>query len=289
MIFYAKVLETTLLFSIFVLSVYLLTGLTGLFSLGQGAFVTIGAYTAAIGTLRFGYPVWFSMILAIMVGIVGGILVGVPTLKLRRDYFLLITFGFGEMVRALLLWMAQLTGGAMGIAGIPSAAGLPLIAISTLVILILVKNLTKSSFRRNCIAIRDDELAAQAVGINVYGHKIKVFILAAAISSYGGALYAFNMMFIEPNLFDWLESAKLIIIIFVGGMNSLFGVFIMSLIYYTFGEFFRFASVWRDVILGVLVVLVIIFRSQGLFGDWDLSLAGVKAWALKLKSKKKES
>jgi branched-chain amino acid transport system permease protein len=289
MVFYAKVLETTLLFSIFVLSVYLLTGLTGLFSLGQGAFVTIGAYTAAISTLRFGFPVWFSMVLAVLVGILGGILVGVPTLKLRRDYFLLITFGFGEMVRALLLWMAQLTGGAMGIAGIPSAAGLPLIAISTLVILVLVKNLTKSNFRRNCIAIRDDELAAQAVGINVYGHKIKVFILAAAISSYGGALYAFNMMFIEPNLFDWLESAKLIIIIFVGGMNSLFGVFVMSLIYYTFGEFFRFANVWRDVILGVLVVVVIIFRSQGLFGDWDLSWDRIRSWALRLKSKKKES
>ena len=271
MIFYAKVLETTLLFSIFVLSVYLLTGLTGLFSLGQGAFVTIGAYTAAIGTLRYGFPVWFSIVLAVLVGIIGGILIGVPTLKLRRDYFLLITFGFGEMVRALLLWTAQLTGGAMGIAGIPYAAGLPLIAVSTLVILLLIANLTKSNFRRNCIAIRDDELAAQAVGINVYGHKIKVFILAAAISSFGGALYAFNIMFIEPNLFDWLESAKLIIIIFVGGMNSLAGVFVMSLIYYTFGEFFRFANVWRDVILGVLVVMVIIFRSQGLFGDWNFS------------------
>lgn len=271
MIFYAKVLETTLLFSIFVLSVYLLTGLTGLFSLGQGAFVTIGAYTAAIGTLRYGFPVWFSIVLAVLVGIIGGILIGVPTLKLRRDYFLLITFGFGEMVRALLLWTAQLTGGAMGIAGIPYAAGLPLIAASTLVILLLIANLTKSNFRRNCIAIRDDELAAQAVGINVYGHKIKVFILAAAISSFGGALYAFNIMFIEPNLFDWLESAKLIIIIFVGGMNSLAGVFVMSLIYYTFGEFFRFANVWRDVILGVLVVMVIIFRSQGLFGDWNFS------------------
>jgi len=260
------VLETTLIFSIFVLSVYPLSGLTGLFSLGQGAFIAIGAYTAAIGTLQYKLPPAISMVLAIGIGILGGVIVGVPTLKLRRDYFLLITFGFSEMVRALLLWMAQLTGGAMGIAGIPYAAGLPLIAVSAAFIFFLVANITKSGFRRNCIAIRDDELAAQAIGINVYWHKIKVFILSASISAYGGALYAFNMMFIEPNLFDWLESAKLIIIIFVGGMNSLLGVFLMSVIYYTFGEVFRFASIWRDLILGVLVIVVLIFRPQGLFG-----------------------
>lgn len=264
--FYSKVLETTLIFSIFVLSVYPLSGLTGLFSLGQGAFIAIGAYTAAIGTLQYKLPPAISIILAICIGIIGGVIVGVPTLKLRRDYFLLITFGFSEMVRALLLWMAQLTGGAMGIAGIPYAAGLPLIAISAIVIFFFIANINKSGFRRNCIAIRDDELAAQVIGINVYWHKIKVFILSASISAYGGALYAFNMMFIEPNLFDWLESAKLIIIIFVGGMNSLLGVFLMSVIYYTFGEVFRFASVWRDLILGVLVIVVIIFRPQGLFG-----------------------
>ncbi|MFA6508489.1 MAG: branched-chain amino acid ABC transporter permease, partial [Treponemataceae bacterium] len=162
--------------------------------------------------------------------------------------------------------------GAMGIAGIPNAAGLPLIAVSTLVILFLISNLKKSNFMRACIAIRDDELAAQAMGINVFGYKQKVFILSAAISAYGGALFAFNIMFIEPNLFDWLDSAKLIIIIFVGGMNSLSGVFIVAFFYYTFGEFFRFANVWRDVILAVIVICVNIFRPQGFFGSWEFSL-----------------
>ena len=124
---------------------------------------------------------------------------------------------------------------------------------------------------RNCIAIRDDELAAQAMGINVYGHKLKVFILASAISAYGGSLFAFNIMFIEPNLFNWLDSAKLIIIIFIGGINSLTGAFIMACFYYTFGEVFRFASVWRDVILAVIVICVNIFRPQGFFGSWEFS------------------
>ncbi|MFA6507962.1 MAG: branched-chain amino acid ABC transporter permease, partial [Treponemataceae bacterium] len=102
MIFYIKVLETTLIAGIFVLSVYLMTGLTGLFSLGQGAFISLGAYTAAIATVNFGLPPWVAMILAVVVGVISGFLVGLPTLKLRRDYFLLVTFGFGEMVRALL-------------------------------------------------------------------------------------------------------------------------------------------------------------------------------------------
>lgn len=285
MIFYTKVLETTLIAGIFVLSVYLMTGLTGLFSLGQGAFISLGAYTAAIATVNFGISPWIAMVLAVVVGVLSGFVVGIPTLKLRRDYFLLITFGFGEMVRALLLWMAQLTGGAMGIAGIPNAAGLPLIAASTLVILLVLSNLKRSNFKRACVAIRDDELAAQAMGINVYGHKLKVFILSAAISAYGGALFAFNIMFIEPNLFDWLDSAKLIIIIFVGGMNSLSGAFIVAFFYYTFGEFFRFANVWRDVILAVIVIAVNIFRPQGFFGSWELSPARILAAArLRLKA-----
>jgi branched-chain amino acid transport system permease protein len=141
---------------------------------------------------------------------------------------------------------------------------------------------------RNCIAIRDDELAAQAMGINVYGHKLKVFILAAAISSYGGSLFAFNIMFIEPNLFNWLDSAKLIIIIFIGGINSFTGAFIMAIFYYTFGEVFRFANVWRDVILAVIVICVNIYRPQGFFGSWEFSLRRLVSLPLKLLPRKKE-
>jgi len=272
MAFYAKVAEVTLLYSIFVLGIYLMTGLTGLFSLGQGAFISLGAYTASITYLRFGFPFPLATLLAVLMGVVGGIIVGLPTLKLRRDYFLLVTFGFSEMVRALLLWTAQLTGGALGVAGMPKLVGLPMIAVSMVIIVFLIGNLKGGRFGRNCIAIRDDELAAQSMGVNVYGHKMKVFVLASVICSYGGALYAFNIMFIEPNLFDWLESAKLIVIVFVGGLNSLSGVFLTSILYYTFGEVFRFASVWRDVILALLVIVIVIFRHRGLFGNWELSL-----------------
>ena len=271
MYYLSTVLDTTLISAIFVLSVYLMTGLTGLFSLGQGAFISLGAYTAAIATLSFHVPPPLAMVMAVLMGVFSGFFIGLPTLKLRRDYFLLITFGFGEMVRNLLLWTAQLTGGALGIAGIPKAAGTPLVVTSTIVVIVLIANLKKSNFMRNCIAIRDDELAAQAMGINVYGHKLKVFILSAAISAYGGALLAFNIMFIEPNLFNWLDSARLIIIIFIGGINSLTGAFIMACFYYTFGEIFRFANVWRDVILAVIVICVNIFRPQGIFGSWEFT------------------
>ncbi len=272
MMFYARVLEITLLYTIFVIGIYPLTGLTGLFSLGQGAFIVLGAYTAAISYLKFGVNPVFAIILAVVMGIVVGIMVGLPTLRLRRDYFLLITFGFSEMVRGLLLWTAQLTGGAMGIAGIPKFVRLPAISISVVVILFFISNLKRTRFGKNCIAIKNDELAASSIGINVYAHKMKVFILSAAISTYAGALYAFNIMFIEPNLFNWIESAKLIIIVFVGGLNSLTGAFVSAVIYYTFGEIFRFANVWRDVILGVVVILIILFRERGLFGDREFSV-----------------
>jgi len=273
--FYLKVLEITSLYTIMVLSVYLMTGLTGLFSLGQGGFVSIGAYTAAIAYLRFHIPFPITLLLAIVMGAVLGFLIGIPTLRLRRDYFLLVTFGFGEMVRAALLHLAQVTGGALGMAGIPKLVGLPLILVSIVVITFITYNLKRSRFGRDCIAIRNDELAAETMGINVYAQKIKVFMMSSAITAYGGALYAFVLMFIEPNLFDWLESAKLIIIVFVGGLNSLTGVIITSAIYYTFGEFFRFIDVWRDVLLAFVVLLTTIFRPIGIFGDWELSLARI--------------
>jgi branched-chain amino acid transport system permease protein len=268
--FYLKVLEITSMYTILVLGVYLMTGLTGLFSLGQGGFVSIGAYTAAIAYLRFGVPFPLALALAVIMGAVLGFLVGIPTLRLRRDYFLLVTFGLGEMVRAGLLYLAQLTGGALGMAGMPRKVGLPLILGSIVVITFIIYSLKRSRFGRDCIAIRDDELAASMMGINVYAHKMKVFIISSAITAYGGALYAFNILFIEPNLFNWLESAKLIIITFVGGLNSIAGVIAASAIYYSFGEFFRFIDVWRDVLLAVVVILVIIFRPGGLFQGLSL-------------------
>ncbi len=275
--FYLKVLEITSLYTILVLGVYLMTGLTGLFSLGQGGFVSIGAYTAAIAFLRFGVPFPIALALAVVMGAVLGFLVGIPTLRLRRDYFLLVTFGLGEMVRAGLLYLAQLTGGALGMAGLPRKAGLPLILGSIVVITFITYSLKRSRFGRDCIAIRDDELAASMMGINVYAHKMKVFIISSATTAYGGALYAFNILFIEPNLFNWLESAKLIIITFVGGLNSIAGVIAASAIYYSFGEFFRFIDVWRDVLLAVVVVLVIIFRPGGLFQGLSLLPSKLKA------------
>jgi len=270
--FYLKVLEITCLQTILVLGAYLMTGLTGLFSLGQGAFLSIGAYTAAIAYLQFHVPFPFAVLLAILVGSSVGFLIGIPVLRLHRDYFLLVTFGFSEMVRATLLHLAQLTGGGLGIAGIPKLVGLPLILVSILLITFFIFNLKRSRFGRDCIAIRDDELAASLMGINVYGHKMKVFILSSAITSYGGALYAFVIMFIEPNLFHWLESAKLIIIIFIGGVNSITGAILTSVAYYSFGEFFRFVDVWRDVLLSIAVLLVTIFRPKGIFGSYELSL-----------------
>jgi len=279
--FYLKVLEITCLFTILVLGAYLMTGLTGLFSLGQGGFLSIGAYTAAIAFLKFNLPFPICLALAVVMGVAVGFVIGLPTLRLHRDYFLLVTFGFGEMVRAALLHLAQLTGGALGVAGIPKLVGLPMIILSIVVITLITACLKRSRFGRNCIAIRDDELAATLMGIPVYRQKMTVFILSSAITAYGGALYAFVIMFIEPNLFNWLESAKLIIITFVGGVNSITGAIVTSVVYYSFGEFFRFVDVWRDVILAVAVLLVTIFRSQGIFGNWELTPDKLLFWRRK--------
>lgn len=264
-----------------VLGSYLVTGLTGLFSFGQAAFFSVGAYTAAVLVKNLEVPFLLAVPAAMAVGLVAGLIVGYPTVRLRRDYISLVTFGFGEAIIALLNNSTNLTGGAMGLSGIPRYTNFAVVWGSVAICLALVAGYKYSKFGRQCLALRTDELAAKAMGINVYRVKLVTFLFAAAMTSYAGVLYAFYTTYVEPGAFGWIVSAEWIIIVFVGGINSLTGSVFATLLLTGLPEVLRFASEWRIAAYCIIVLLIINFRPIGLFGEFELTLQWLRQLARK--------
>jgi len=259
-----------------VLGVYLITGLTGLFSLGQAAFMAIGGYVSAVLVKNLNVPVPLAVVAAIATGTLAGLLVGYPTVRLRRDYISLVTLGFGEAIVAVLNNSANITGGAMGISGIPQLTTLPVLGVSVamcLAIVILYKN---SKYGRQCLALRSDELAAKSMGIDVCRVKLVTFLLASAITSYSGVLFGFYTTYLEPAAFNWVISAEWTIIVFVGGVNSLTGAVLATILLSGLPELLRFAAEWRIAIYCVIVLLIINYRTSGIMGERELTWSAVR-------------
>ncbi|MFQ3619945.1 MAG: branched-chain amino acid ABC transporter permease [Spirochaetales bacterium] len=265
-----SVLVFTCISLIGVSGVFLITGLTGLFSLGQASFMAVGAYTSGVLLVRFGFPFPVAATLGVAAGVLAGALVGLPTVRLRRDYIALVTFGFGEAIIAILNNLTQITGGAMGLVGIPPITTLPLAVGSAIICLFFVWNFKFSKFGRQCIAVRTDELAARSMGIHADGLKLLVFLLASGFSAYAGVLYAFYTTYVDPGLFNWTRSAEWIIMVFFGGLGSLSGAVISALLLGTLPEVLRFASEWRIALYCGIVLLIINFRPKGLLGEGEL-------------------
>jgi len=259
-----------------VLGVFALIGLTGLFSFGQVGFMAIGAYISALSVTRYNLPFFVGVLMAVALSVLVGLLIGFLTLKLRTDYFALATFGFAEIVKAMLNHFDSFTGGAMGLYGIPVLTSAPLVFGVAVGAVILMRNFKNSKFGRDCIAIRTDELAASVMGIDVFWRKMTVFLLSAVLGAVSGALYAFYVTYIEPDMFNWGRSVELIIVVFFGGLNSLTGCVVSSLILSILPEVLRFASEWRTVLYILIVIVTILFRPSGLFGSWELSLQQIK-------------
>ncbi|HYG57159.1 MAG TPA: branched-chain amino acid ABC transporter permease [Symbiobacteriaceae bacterium] len=264
--------------AIAVLSVYVLTGMAGLFSFGQAAFLAIGAYVTGIAMARYGWSFWPAVALAVLLAMAVSLLIGIPTLKLRRDYFALATFGFGEAVRSLLNTWVSFTGGAMGYAGIPTSTTPAVVAVSVIVALVLVRNFKASRFGRVCLAIKSDELTAEALGARAVRYKLVAFLLSAGLAAFSGALYATYTSYIEPGMYGWTRSAELIIMVFFGGLNSITGAMVSTVLLSGLPELLRFAKEWRTVFYCLIIVFAINFRPQGLLGDRELTLT----WLTKL-------
>jgi branched-chain amino acid transport system permease protein len=273
----SNILTQVFITLIAVAGVYVLTGLTGMFSLGQAAFMAIGAYASGLLVLRAHLPIALACVLAVVMATGVGFLIGYPVVRLRRDYISLVTLGFGEAIAALLNRMTFLTGGASGLTGIPRTVGLGITAVSAVVVLALVAFFKNSKYGRQCIALRGDELAAKAMGINVTKVKMTAFLLSVALTSYSGCLYAFYMSYVDPTGFGWKKSADWVIMVFFGGVNSLTGSTLGAFILSALPQALRSLQSYRYVIYAILVLIILNFKPSGLLGEWELSPRNIRA------------
>lgn len=267
-----SVLQTTCISLIGVVSIFPLTGMTGLFSFGQAAYMAVGAYVSGLLAVKLGLPFWICMVLGVLSCGLLAIIIGFPTLKLRKDYFSLMSLCLGEAVTAVLNKFSSVTGGAAGLSNIPKKSTLPLIVISAIVTVVLVALFKNSRFGRMSLAIKVDELAAKSFGINVFAHKMKVYIFTSMIAGYAGVLYAFYLTYLDPNLFGWSRSSEWVIFLFFGGVSSLTGSVLSTIILTVLPEVLRFASSARIVMYSILILLVINFKPNGLMGDKELRI-----------------
>lgn len=263
--------------------IYVLTGLTGMFSLGSAAFMAIGAYISGLLVMKAHLPMVLAFIVAIISSIIIGYLIGYPVVRLRRDYISLVTLGFGESIAQLLIKLSYFTGGANGLIGIPRKVTL-WIAVGCAALSIAVVALFKNSkYGRQCISLKGDELAAKAMGINVTRIKMIAFLLSCALTAFAGCLYAFYMGYVDPTIFGWKKSADWVIMVFFGGVNSLTGSTVGAFILTALPQLMRSFESYRYIAYAILVIIIINFKPNGVFGEWELSPTNIKNTFLKLK------
>jgi branched-chain amino acid transport system permease protein len=259
-----------------VLGVSILTGFTRLFSFGNAAFMSIGAYVSALLTTKLGVPFIPALLAGIAAAGVISFLLGSLTLRLKGDYFLITTLGFGECVRVLFEYIRPITGGAQGLVGIPNHTTLVTALVSLVLAVIIAARFTYSRFGRCLEAVREEELAAESVGINVTGYKRLAFVVSALFAGWAGALWAHHICFIVPVMFNLAKSAELTITVVIGGLGSLTGSLLGSLLVTLLPEVFRGLSNYRMFLYGVAVVAVIILRPDGLLGYREFSVPGIR-------------
>ncbi len=275
--YWTGVLIQTGIMLIGIIGVSLLTGFTGIFSMGQAGFMCLGAYTSALCVKSLGFPIWLGIICGMLLSVLFGLIIAFPTLKLRGDYFLIASIGIGEAVRLMVENTYSLTGGATGLLSIGSVASLPLVLVLDIVVIIFAVNFIKSKFGRNCIAIREDETAATAMGINVYKTKIMVFLICCALCALSGAMLGHYLNYVSPKVFTARKSSELVMTVIMGGGGSLSGSILAGLILTPLPEILRTdaAQEWRMAIYGVLVILIIMFKPNGLMGNKEFSFRNI--------------
>lgn len=274
------------IYTILSLSLNLIVGYTGLAALGHIAFSAVGAYASSLLALNLGISPWIGLLIGAVLAAILGAIVLYPSLRLKGDYLALATFGLGVIVYSVAKNWVSLTRGPMGLPGIPSFSlfGLEFNNVWIYLILVLIFvvityfaiwNITKSPFGRILTGIREDEIATEAMGKNIIRHKLIVFMVGAFFAGIAGSLYAHYITFIDPSSFTPMESITVLLMVVFGGMASLPGSVAGALVLVIFPEMLRFlglpssiAAPLRQMIYGLLLVVLMIFRPKGLIGKY---------------------
>lgn len=253
---------------ILAVSLNLINGHTGQFSLGHAGFMAVGGYFAAWLSLTMGesakmlFPV--TLLAGGLLAAAVGFLVGVPSLRLRGDYLAIVTLGFGEIIRVI----AQNTdavGAASGLKGIPKfttfgwAFGLAAVTIYTITALV------NSTYGRGFLAVHDDEIAAESSGIGTTRYKVTAFVTGAFFAGIAGGLYAHHKQFLSPTGFDWIKSIEIVVMVILGGMGRTVGVICAAILLTVMPELLRDFAEYRMIIYALLIIFLMLLRPNGLF------------------------
>ena len=250
-------------------------GLTGLFSLAHAAFYGMGAYASALLS-KVGVPVWLAMAGGVLASVGLGVAVGIPGLRLRGDYLAIVTLGFAEMFRLALINWDKVTGGPMGLPGIPrptllghvvSRVGYVYLVWAMVIMALGVALwLERSQFGRHCKAVRDDEDAAEYLGVNSVVVKVAGFAIGAGFAGLAGGMYAHYVTFVSPDSFTWSETAVAICMVVLGGAGTLVGSVFGATVLTVLTELLRFSLGLRMLLVGLGLVGMMIFRPKGMLG-----------------------
>ena len=256
---------------ILAVSLNLITGFTGQFSIGHAGFMAVGAYLSAVMTVKLGLP----YIVGILAGAAGaailGFAIGLPTLRLKGDYLAIATLGLGEIIRITILNIPYV-GGASGLMGIPRYTTFTWAFLLTVVTVLFIKNFINSSHGRACISIRENEIAAEAMGVDTTKYKVVAFTIGATFAGVAGGLFSHYFYIAHPASFTFMKSFDILTMVVLGGMGSITGSITTAiLLTYISAELASYPE-WRMVIYALLLIVLMIYRPQGLFGNKELSL-----------------
>jgi branched-chain amino acid transport system permease protein len=294
-VFYRRIIMLSGIAITLAVSLNLINGFTGQFSIGHAGFMAVGAYSSAYFTVYYGERLAMSLgggalasfvefglatIIGALAAALAGLIVGVPSLRLKGDYLAIVTLGFGQII-VVFLNNIEAIGAARGFSGIPivkSFFWIYLVAVATIVI---VHNMVKSAFGRALISIREDELAAEAMGVNTTRYKVMAFVISSALAGAAGVLFAHFDGYLNPHSFEFLKSVEILIMVILGGLGSIVGSILGAIMLTVLPEALRQFAEYRMIIYSLLLIILMITRPQGLLGGLD----PFKGWRARRRAK----
>lgn len=283
--YYGGILVLACINMVLALSLNLITGFTGQLCLGHAGFMSIGAYAGAMVSIKLQLPFVVALLIGGLIAAIIALIIGIPTLKLTGDYFAITTLGVGEIIRVIITNLDSL-GGPRGLPGIPGKTNFTWAYFIMVISAIIIYNIIHSSQGRAMISIRENEIAAEAMGVNTTKFKVMAFVIAAFFAGVAGSLYSHYAGFIVPDSFNFIKSIEILTFVVFGGMGSLSGTFIATTLLTFLPEALRDLKDLRMIIYPLALVVLMIFRPEGLMGSKELS---IKKLLSRTKSGKGES
>ncbi len=259
--YWSGILITACINIVLATSLNLASGYLGQLTLGHAGFMSVGAYVSALCSIYLQLPFVLSLLVGSLVACVIGILIGIPTLRLKGDYLCIITLAFNEIIRVIMLNL-HITNGAKGLMGIPANTDFTAAFISVVVTIYVIYSIVKSRHGRAIISIREDETASELAGIHTFYYKILAFAISAFFAGLAGGLYAHYMGMLVPKTFDYNKSVEILVMVVLGGLGNLKGSVIAAIVLTILPEYLRAFSEYRMLLYAVVLIAAMILKSK---------------------------